>query len=112
MDVQWLKTSGGAKWKRPGAGSFWAETKGDENLFVLSLNVPGSEKPGMKRASKMSFQLKTSSKALKIKAAKMLFGPHDNVTVAILARPVLWTCRLSGVSLVGWFFRVGGMLGY
>ena len=93
VDVQWLKTSQGCSWKRPGAGSFWAETKGDDNLFVLSLNVPGTEKPGMKRASKMSFQLKTSSKALKIKAAKrlllhfapnliMLFGPHDNVAVA------------------------------
>ena len=93
VDVEWLATSQGQRWKKPGAGAFWAETKGDENLFVLSMNIPMSEKFGNKRALRMSFQLKASSKCLKVKASKkvlleyapnlvMCFGQHDFIEVA------------------------------
>ena len=100
VEVQLLKEQSGQKWKRPPSTMWFAETKGDNRLLVISVHLPGSQTRGAKRPQKLSFQLKAASRQLLLKGKKqlclayavnlvMLFGRHEEVKVNTASSPDL-----------------------
>ncbi|CAE8588741.1 unnamed protein product [Polarella glacialis] len=96
--VQSLENEGETKnWQRGTASQWWAERGGDKHKFVLKLNLPAGGE--VRRARKISLQLRESTRLLTIKANKntlndfaahlvQMFGPIDQVNLSSGCAPV------------------------
>ena len=103
IPVQFLSERDGLKWVEPKKHSWFATTKGDDRLFVCSVNIPGVEG---KKGSKISLQLRARSKELRIfSERKILLDYATNLIMLFGKVETANLCKAQGVPELASFWQ-------